>query len=90
MIIKNAIPKFIALLLVSVAVSFIAISADTEVIAKADSMTSADFITYVRGLHHHSFVHHYVLMFITGGLFVASVEFVAYVIGLCFKKKPVA
>ena len=90
MIIKNAIPKFIALLLVSVAVSFIAISADTEVLAKADSMTSADFIAYVRGLHQHSFIHHCVLMFITGGLFVASVEFIAYVIGLCFKKKPAA
>ena len=88
MVINNAIPKFIALLLVSIAVAFIAISADTAVIAKADSMTSADFIAYVRGLHQHSFVHIYVIFFIANGLFLASVEFVAYVIGLCFKRKP--
>jgi hypothetical protein len=79
-----------ALLVISIAVSFVAISADNLVLAKADSMSSADFIAYVRGLHHHSFIHHYVVMFITGGLFIASVEFVAYVIGLCFKKKPAA
>ena len=87
MTIKNAIPKFIALLLVSFAVSFIAISADTDVLAKADSMSSADFIAYVRELHHHSFVHHYILMLFIGGMFIAIIEFV---IGLCFKTKPAA
>ena len=50
-------------------------------------MSGADFITYIRGLHHHTFVYHYMLVFITGGLFLASVEFLAYVIGLVFKKK---
>jgi hypothetical protein len=90
MTIKNAIPKFIALLIISVAGSFMAASADSLVIAKADSMSSADFIAYVRGLHHHSFLYHYILVFITGGLFIAGVEFLAYVIGLCFKKKPAA
>ena len=90
MTIKNIIPKFIALLLISIAVSFLAIDADNQVLAKADSMSSADFIAYVRGLHHHSFVHHYVLMFISGGFFVAGVEFLSYVIGLCIKKKPAA
>jgi hypothetical protein len=53
-------------------------------------MSSADFIAYVRGLHHHSFLHHFALLFISGGMFVAGVEFIAYVIGLCFKKKPAA
>jgi hypothetical protein len=90
MTIKNAIPKFIALLLVSVGVAFIAIDADREVLAKADSMSAANFIAYVRGLHNHTFVYHYVVMFIVGGLFVASVEFIAYVIGFCFKKKTAA
>jgi hypothetical protein len=90
MIIKNAIPKSVALVIICVAVSFLAIGTDSGVLAKADSMSSADFIAYVRGLHHHSFLHHFVLMFISGGMFVAGVEFIAYVIGLCFKKKPAA
>jgi hypothetical protein len=88
MIIKNAFPKFIALLIITVATSFLAIDADSGIVAKADSMTSSDYIAYVHSIYHHSFLHHYVLLFITGGLFVAGVEFLAYVIGLCFKKKP--
>ena len=87
MTIRNAIPKFIALLVICVAASFFFIDGDNLIISKADSMSGADFITYIRGLHHHTFVYHYMLVFITGGLFLASVEFLAYVIGLVFKKK---
>jgi hypothetical protein len=89
MTIKNVIPKFLALLLISLAVSFLANSADSRMLAKADSMSNADFIAYVRGLHQHSFLHNYVLLFITAGLLIAGLEFLAYVIGFCFKKKPV-
>jgi hypothetical protein len=88
MTIDNAIPKFIALLLISIGFSLLAINIDNTFLAKVDSMSNADFIAYERGLHHHSFLHHFVLVVIAGGLFIASLEFVAYVIGLCFKKKP--
>jgi hypothetical protein len=90
MTIKNAIPKFIALLLVSVVVAFIAIGADTSILAKIDSMSATEYIDSQRKLYHHSFIHHFVLWVIVGGLYVGSVEFIAYVIGLCFKKKPAA
>ena len=88
--IKNAIPKFIALILVSVVVAFLAISADSLLLAKIDSMSAADYVAYQRTLYHHSFLHHFILWFIVGGLYIAGVEFIAYVIGLCFKKKPAA
>ena len=90
MTIKNAIPKFIALLLVSVGVAFIAISTDSTILAKLDSMTATEYVESQRKLYHHSFLHHFILWVIVGGLYVASVEFIAYVIGLCFKKKPAA
>ena len=86
MVIKNAIPKFIALLIVCAAASFFAIDADNRILSKADSMSSADFIAYARGLFQHSFIHHYILLFLTCGLFLACVEFLAYVIGLLFRK----
>ncbi len=88
MTIKNAIPKFIALLLVSIVVAFIAISADGTILTKLDSMTATEYVESQRKLYHHSFLHHFILWVIVGGLYVASVEFIAYVIGLCFKKKP--
>ena len=90
MTIKNAIPKFIALLLVNIVVAFIAISADGTILAKIDSMTATEYIESQRKLYHHSFIHHFILWVIFGGLYVASVEFIAYVIALCFKKKPAA
>jgi hypothetical protein len=53
-------------------------------------MTATEYIESQRKLYHHSFVHHFILWVVIGGLYVASVEFIAYVIGLCFKKKPAA
>ena len=90
MIIKNAIPKFIGLLFVSIIVAFIAMSADGSILAKIDSMTATEYVEAQRKLYHHSFIHHFILWVIVGGLYLASVEFIAYVIGFYFKKKPVA
>jgi hypothetical protein len=90
MTVTNAIPKFIALILVSVVVAFIAIWADGLILAKIDSMSAAEYIEHQRKLYHHSFVHHFVLWVIVGGLYIAGVEFIAYVIGLCFKQKSAA
>ena len=90
MTIKNAIPKFIALILVSSVVGYLAIGIDTSILAKIDSMTATDYIESQRKLYHHSFLHHFIIWLFIGGLYIASVEFIAYVIGLCFKKKPAA
>jgi hypothetical protein len=90
MTITNAVPKFIALLLISIVVAFIATGTDSSLLAKIDSMTASEYIEYQRKIYHHSFMHHFTLWVIIGGLYVASVEFIAYVIGLCFKKKTAA
>lgn len=87
MTIKNAIPKFIAVLLVSTVVAFIALNTDSSILAKIDSMTATEYIQSQRKLYHHSFTHHFIVWVIIGGLYVASVEFIAYVVALCFRKK---
>jgi len=86
MTIKKPIPKFIALVLVSICVAFIMMSADRTILAKIDSMSAADYIQDQRHLYHHSFVHHFILWLFIGGFYIVSVEFVAYIIGFCFKK----
>ena len=90
MTIKNAVPKFVALVFVTICVSFIMQSSEASILAKIDSMSAADYIEYQRKLYHHSIVHQFILWFFIGGFYIASVEFFAYVIGLCFKKKPAA
>lgn len=90
MTIAKPIPKFIALLLVGICVAFIMRSADAFILAKMDSMSAADYIEHQRKLYHHSFIHHYVVWILIGGFYIASVEFFAFVVGLCFKKKPAA
>ena len=86
MTISKPIPKFIALILVSVAVAFVAVSTDTSILTKLDSMSATDYVEYQRKLYHQTFVHHLILWLIVGALYVTSVEFIAYVIGLCVKK----
>jgi len=90
MTIKNAIPKFIALLLVSLVAAFLAYKADDMILAKMNSMTATAYIESQRKLFHRSLMHHFVLWVIIGGLYAVSVEFIAYVIALCFKRKPAA
>ena len=90
MTIKNAIPKFIALLLVSVLAAFFAMSTDDTILAKLDSMTATAYVESQRKLFHKSFLHHFILWAIIGGLYVASVEFIAYFIAFCFKRRPAA
>jgi len=90
MIIKNAIPKFIALVLVSIVGAWLMLGIDASELAKIDSMSAADFIQKQRELHHHSVVFHFIVVLMMGGFYLGVVEFLSYVIGLCFKKKPAA
>jgi len=86
MTIKRPIPKFIALVLISLVVSFLAMSADRLILVKLDSMSATEYVDYQRKAFQHSFFHHYVVWLVLGGCYLAMVEFVAYVIGLFFKK----
>lgn len=89
MTIQNPIPKFIALLLVSIVVAFITVSVDNTVLTKLNSISAAEYVELQRKLYHHSFLHHFILWVIIGGLYIASVEFITYVISR-FTKKSVA
>jgi hypothetical protein len=86
MTISRPIPKFMALILVSTVIAFIAISADTSILAKIDAMSATEYVEYQRKLYHHSFLHHFVLVLVVGGLYVAGVEFIAFVISLVVRK----
>jgi ABC-type multidrug transport system permease subunit len=86
MTIKNAVPKFIALLLVSICAACFAIHADRDILARLDSMSASDYMQHQRQLYHHSFPYHFVVWLFVGGFYIASVEFIAYVISLCVKK----
>ena len=90
MTIKNAIPKFIALLLVSIVGAWLMLGIDTSALSKLDSMSAADYVQKQRELHHHSVVFHFIVVLMMGGFYLGVVEFLSYVIGLCFKKKPAA
>ena len=90
MIVKNAIPKFIALLLVSIVGASLMLGLDASTLSKLDSMSAADYVQKQRELHHHSVVFHFIVVLMMGGFYLGVVEFLSYVIGLCFKKKPAA
>jgi hypothetical protein len=90
MIVKNAIPKFIALLLVSIVGAWLMLGIDASALSKLDSMSAADYVQKQRELHHHSVVFHFFVVLMMGGFYLGVVEFLSYVIGLCFKKKPAA
>ncbi len=86
MTINKPISKFIALILVSICVAFITVDADRTILAKLDLMSPTDYMQYQRHVYTHSFAHHYILWLMIGGFYIASVEFIAYFIGLFFKK----
>lgn len=86
MTIKNPMAKAIALVPVSICASYLAMSADVSLLAKMDSMSAAAFVQYQRTVYHHSFFHHFGILFAIGALYIVGVEFFAYVIALCVKK----
>jgi len=90
MTVKNTIPKFIALILVSVVGAWLLVGTDASALSKLDSMSAADYIQKQRELHSHSFVFHFILVLIMGGFYIGVVEFLSYIIGLCFKQKTTA
>ena len=87
MTINNAIPKFIALLLVSVVGAWLMLGMDASVLSRIDSMPPADYVEKQRELHHHSVVFHFFFVLMMGGFYLGVVEFLSYLIGLGFKQK---
>lgn len=85
---QNPIPKVIALLLVSIVAAWLMVGFDASALARMDSMSAADYIQKQRELHHHSFAAHFIGVLIMGGFYLGVVEFLSYVIGLCFPRKP--
>jgi hypothetical protein len=90
MTVKNAIPKFIALLLVSIIGAWLMLGIDASALRKLDSMSATDYVQKQRELHHHSALFHFIIVLVMGGFYLGVVEFLSYVIGLCFSKRPAA
>jgi hypothetical protein len=86
---QNPIPKVIALLLVSIAGAWLMLGIDGSALARLNSMSEADYVQRQRELHHHSFIFHFVIVLMAGGFYLGVVEFLSYVVGLCFRKKSV-
>jgi hypothetical protein len=86
----NPIPKVIALILVSICGAFLMLKFDASALMKLDSMSAADFVQHERELHNHSYIFHFIIVLMMGGFYIGVIEFVAYVIGLVFPKKPAA
>jgi len=63
---------------------------DAATLSKLDSKSAADFVQKQRTLHQHSAVFHFIGMWKMGGAYLGSVEFLAYFIGLCFRKQVAA
>jgi hypothetical protein len=84
--ITNPIAKAIALVLVSICGTLLMVHSEAATLAKLDSMSATDYVQLQRNLHHHSFGFHFFTILMIGGFFIGIIEFIAYVIGLCFKK----
>jgi len=84
---QNPIPKVIALILVSVGAAFIAMHIHDSTLARLDSMSATEYFQHQREVTHpHSFLFHFLLVLMMGGFYVGVVEFIAYLVGLLFKK----
>ena len=85
---QNPIPKAAALILVSIGLAWLTSVMDASALSKIDSMSPADYIQYVRRLHSHPFVFHFITLLILGTFYVGVIEVISYVIGLVIPKKP--
>jgi hypothetical protein len=86
MIKSNPIPKAMALVLVSICGAFLLAKMDTRALVKLDSMSAIDYVQYQRSLHQHSYLFRCFVILLLGGFFVGTVDFIAYVIALPFKR----
>ena len=90
---RNLRPLFqlIALVLITAAVASFMHYSDTKSLARIDSMSSEAFVAYERHLHGHSYLFHYLLFLVGGGLFLGSIEMIVYLFSLCVpSRKPAA
>jgi hypothetical protein len=85
----NPIPKVIALILVSVCAAYMMKAFDASALTRLDSMSAADYIQRERELHSHAYYFHFIIVLMMGGFYLGIIEFITYVIGLCFKKPEV-
>jgi flagellar biosynthesis protein FlhB len=85
---QNPIPKVIALVLVTAAISWLMMRSDAAALSKIDSMSPTDYIQHQRELHHHSYVFHFVSFLVLGGFYIGAVEFISYLIVPLIPKRP--
>ncbi|HXB60106.1 MAG TPA: hypothetical protein VNU95_11100 [Candidatus Acidoferrales bacterium] len=84
---QNPIPKVMALVLISIGAACLLLNYDASALSKIDSMPPLDYIQRQRELHQHSYAAHFFTCLVMGGFYLGAIEFLAYIIGLCFPKK---
>lgn len=72
--------KVIALVLVSLCLAWLLRQNDAAALRLIDSMSTADYLQHQRDLHSHSVYLNFFTCLICGGLFFATIEFVAWMI----------
>ena len=69
-----------ALLVVTLCITWMMVSSDAHALAKIDSMSPAQYITYERGIHSHSAAVHFLTLGFFGALYVGVIELIVYVL----------
>ena len=87
---QNLIPKFIALVLVSIGAAWLMMYANASTLKILDSMSPADVVKVLRkqNFHTHPFVFHFFRLLLAFVIYFGVIEFFTYVIASLFKKKP--
>ncbi len=72
--------RFAALVIVSLPAAWFVGLTDVHTLKKLDSMTASEYVERARHIHQGSFFLHFLTIAFFGGLFLLSIELVAYAI----------
>ena len=80
----NLLFRVIALLVVTAAVAWLVQYVDASSLARMDRMSAEEYMAYQHHVHGHGYTLHFFTMLIFGGFYLGTVEFIVYVLRLCF------
>jgi hypothetical protein len=80
------IPKTIALVIITLLVTWLVQWIDARAVAKMDAMPPADFIELHRRALQHSYLFGFLALLVAGGFYLGLVEFISYLVRLAFPK----
>ena len=80
--------KAIALIFVSIGLAFALKRIDSDELSEMNSLSPDAYVQIQRMEHQHSFLHHFIIMFIFALLYFLAVEGVAWIVRGIWPKKP--